>query len=423
MDIVDDTQVVLERLLRGGRRAAESASDGLGRNLDRYSAPAFAQLRRHRPIVLVRRLAIVTLAEDVREVLADHEHFAVAHYARKLEAITGAFMLGEDDTTLYRRDHAALSAAMRSADLPMLEEGVLESARERIANAAGGEIDIVAELTDPTLDRVLVAYLGTPALNTETQVRWARAIFREIFVNVVNLPMVRERALAEAAEMRPHVDALVATRRAAIAAGAEAPDDVLTRLLTQSGEGRLDPVSIRHNLIGLIVNWIPPLSKSFALAIEELLRRPARLASAQRAARDGDRGLVAAHVFEALRFRPQSWALVRVCPSECTLAAGTARETTVPAGATVVAATQSAMFDETAVPAPGEFRLDRPWSDYLHFGHGLHACLGEAIARVQLPALATALLEGPRIGRAPGRGGKLRWQGPSPAGLRVVLGG
>lgn len=422
MGIVGETRLVLERLLRHAQPAAESASDGLGRTLDRCSPPAFAQLRRHRPIVLVGRLAIVTLAEDVREVLSDHEHCTVAHYASRMEAITGRFMLGEDDTPLYRRDRAALRGAMRSADLPLLEEASLESAREHVARSAGGEIDVVTELADPTLDRVLVAYLGMPAPNTETQLRWARSIFQELFGNVANLPTVRERALADAAEMRPHVDALIATRRAAIAAGAEPPDDVLTRLLGESGEAGLDPLAIRHNLIGVTVNWIPPVSKAFALAIEELLRRPPQLASAQRAARDGDRELVAAHLFEALRFRPQSWALLRVCAAERTLAAGTARETTIPAGATVLAATRSAMFDETAVTAPAEFRLDRPHSDYLHFGHGPHACLGDAIARVQLPALATALLEGARIERAPGRGGKLRWKGPYPSGLRVSLG-
>ena len=86
-------------------------------------------------------------------------------------------------------------------------------------------------------------------------------------------------------------------------------------------------------------------------------------------------------------------------------------------GARILVATQSAMFDGEAVAAPKEFRVDRPWSDYLHFGHGLHTCFGLAINRVQLPALATALLEGPPVRRA----GKLRWAGPYPSGLEVSL--
>jgi cytochrome P450 len=85
----------------------------------------------------------------------------------------------------------------------------------------------------------------------------------------------------------------------------------------------------------------------------------------------------------------------------------------------VFAATLSAMHDETAIDEPGEFRVDRPWSDYMLFGHGLHTCYGQQIVRAQLPALAAALLEGPRIRRARGRDGRLRFDGPYPSGLTV----
>ena len=150
--------------------------------------------------------------------------------------------------------------------------------------------------------------------------------------------------------MRPHLDALIAARRAAIAAGDEVPDDVLTRLLQHSpDEGGLHDIAIRHNLIGLIAGWIPTVSKAFAVAIEELLSRPAELERAQQAARDGDRELVAAYVFEALRFRPQTWALLRICGKKQTVAADTDRATEIPEGAKVLVATQSAMFDERVV--------------------------------------------------------------------------
>jgi cytochrome P450 len=233
---------------------------------------------------------------------------------------------------------------------------------------------------------------------------------------------VRDRALAEAAEMRPHLDALIARRRAALASGDDVPDDVLARLLRhEPAEGGLHDVAVRHNLIGLITGWIPTVSKAFALAIDELLRRPAELEQAQRAARDGNRDLVAAYVFEALRFRPQTWALLRVCAAPHTVASGTQRATEIPAGARVLVAMQLAMFDRRAVAAPGKFRVDRPWHEYLHLGHGLHTCFGLEINRVHLPALATALLERPHLQRAPGADGRLGWRGPYPSRLTVSL--
>jgi cytochrome P450 len=224
--------------------------------------------------------------------------------------------------------------------------------------------------------------------------------------------------------MREHLDRLIAARRAAIAAGQEVPDDVLSRLIRRAPEeGGLHDIAIRHNFIGLIAGWIPTVSKAFALVVDELLSRPRELAAAQRAAADGDRDLVAAYVFEALRFRPQTWALLRICGADQTIAAGTRRATTVRKGARVLVATQSAMFDPRAVSAPREFRLDRPWDTYLHFGDGLHTCFGLQINRVHLPAMAMALLEGPRVARLPGADGRLRTEGPYPASLGVSRGG
>jgi cytochrome P450 len=155
------------------------------------------------------------------------------------------------------------------------------------------------------------------------------------------------------------------------------------------------------------------------MVVEELLRRPNELAAAQRAARNGNRELVAAYVFEALRFRPQTWALLRICGAEQTIAPGTRRATRIREGARVLVATQSAMFDPRAVDAPREFRVDRPWSTYLHFGDGLHTCFGLQINRVHLPALAMALLEGPAVSRLPGPDGELRNDGPYPTSLGV----
>jgi cytochrome P450 len=240
---------------------------------------------------------------------------------------------------------------------------------------------------------------------------------------VGNGPAVHERALADASDMREHLDRLIAGRRVQVERGDPVPDDVLSRLLhAVPADGGLHDIAIRHNFIGLIAGWIPTVSKAFAMVVEELLHRPHELAAAQRAARDGDQALVGAHVFEALRFRPQTWALLRICGAEQTIAPGTRRATTIRPGGRVLVATQSAMFDPRAVEAPGEFRVDRPWSTYLHFGEGLHTCFGLEINRVHLPALATALLEGPPIARLPGVAGRLRNEGPYPSNLGVSLG-
>jgi Cytochrome P450 len=84
-----------------------------------------------------------------------------------------------------------------------------------------------------------------------------------------------------------------------------------------------------------------------------------------------------------------------------------------------MAATLSAMFDPAAMPNPRRFRTDRPVAGYLHFGHGLHTCFGRRINFVQIPELVAALVRLPGLRRAPGREGRLSYDGPFPD--RMIL--
>jgi cytochrome P450 len=411
---------IRERFKDASDKLAEEVANLFGQVADKTAPRLFAFMRKHKPIISTKDVTIVALAEDVKEVLGDPARFTAGLYGPKMEAVTGPFILGVDDTPLYRHDHAAMDRAVRREDMAPLGDAMLGYARE-LVTAAGDEIDVVTQLADPALIRAIDDYFGTPGPDAETQARWARDIFWELFINVNNLAETRERALADAAKWRVHLDGLVDARKAAMKAGEDVPDDVLTRLLRfqDEGEPNFFDISIRHNILGNIVGWIPTVSNSMARAVNVLLDREDELAGAQAAARAGDRELVGQYVWEALRFSPQNFALLRLVESDQVIAAGTDRETTVTAGSTIFAATLSAMHDERAISDPDEFKVDRPWSDYMLFGHGLHTCYGQQIVRNQLPAMMTALLEGPTIKRARGGDGKIQWEGPFPSGLTV----
>ena len=419
MGVLDELREAAEKLGDQRDKLTERVSDLAGVLADRASDESFALMRRTDPIVsLPGGITIVALNEDVKEVLGDPSRFTAHLYGPKMEAVTGPFILGVDDVPLYHHDHAAMDRAVVSEDLPVLADRMYSTAQELVAaRRDAGDIDVVSQLADPAIDSGIEAYFGSPGPDPETHARWARNIFQELFINVGNLPTVRERALADAALWRDHLDALIAERKKALETGTDVPDDVLTRLLRyqHEGEPNFHDVAIRHNLLGNITGWIPTISNAFARIVEELLEREDELEGAQEAARAGDRTLVAAYCFEASRFRPQNFALLRYVPEDTVIAQGTDRETKVEAGSTVFAATLSAMHDERAIDAPGEFRVDRPWSDYMLFGHGLHTCYGQQIVRAQLPAMAQALFEGPRLER----GGRLKFAGPFPSELKV----
>ena len=154
-------------------------------------------------------------------------------------------------------------------------------------------------------------------------------------------------------------------------------------------------------------------------ALEQLLRRPAELAGAQQAARDGDDQLLAGYFFEAMRFDPLGPALPRVATQDSVIAAGTSRATAVPKGATVFAAFSSAMMDERRLLDPQSFNPRRLPHEYIHFGYGLHTCFGTQMNKALLPLMLKPLLKRQNLRRAPGPAGMLSKRGAFAERLRV----
>jgi cytochrome P450 len=146
-------------------------------------------------------------------------------------------------------------------------------------------------------------------------------------------------------------------------------------------------------------------------ALEQLLRRPKALAEAQGAARANDDDRLRRYVTEAMRFDPLAPGLPRVALEDVVLARGTRHETKIPAGSQVLAAFASAMMDPRRVSNPRVFNPDRPESDYIHFGYGLHECFGRFINRATLHMMLKPLLKRANLRRAEGPDGKLQKNG------------
>ena len=387
----------------------------------RLLRPLFTLLRRVAPILVVGKRAVVTRHADVIEVLTRDTDFTIAEVNEKrINAIDGPFILGMDRSPQYDREEAALRRAVRRADLERIRNFVAHSAAE-LAGAARpkGRIDVVGGFARVVAMRLVGSYFGIPAPDEPTMMRWMRDVFHDIFANPAADPLVHRDATRASAELRQHMDGVIAQRKAQRGAP-EQPDDVLGRLLALQDEAHtwLDDNGVRRNLGGLIVGAVDTTSKFVTLAIDELLRRPDALAGARRAALAGDVEAVRRYAYEAVRFNPHHPVQARHCGRETELAAGTTRARRIPAGTSVFVGTLSAMFDPAAFPRPKEFHADRE-AEYLHFGYGLHHCFGLAINGVQIPELVAALLRLPNLRRAAGRAGRVAWDGPFPE--RLIL--
>ena len=421
-EVSGDAAGDVDRSLAGAEADLTDFVDKLKASLLQNPEPVFAILRRVKPILMVKDVAVVTRFDDVQEVLSRDDVFRVT-YGTKMEIVTGGnnFFLGMQNSPEYERDVAHMRSVMRREDVAsILVPFIARTAGHLVAAfASGGDLDVVA-LSRTVPARVVATYFGCPPPSDQELADWGTVLFQYLFTDLNNDPAVDSAARNAAGKTRAWLDQTIADRKA----HPTSSDDVLNRCLAlqQAGLPGMDDLGIRNNLLGLLVGAIPTTSKCCAQALDQLLSRPAELAAAQQAARAGDDALVARYVFEALRFNPNNPGVFRITAEDYTVARGTLRAATIPKGSSVVAATQSAMFDDAKVDQPNEFRIDRAAYVYMHWGYGLHTCFGQYINAIQIPGILKPLLAASSLQRAPGDAGKLQYAGPFPSSLKVTFG-
>ncbi len=210
--------------------------------------------------------------------------------------------------------------------------------------------------------------LGVHNMNAEER-EDVRAIFHYVFIGRFSRS-INARAHRGAETLAVRLHARIRERRA----NPRDPGDDAMRRMIDAG---LDDTDICDNLIGLIAGWLPNVSRSAALALEQLLPRVAEV-------RLADPDELETLVIDALRGHTPTPTLERRCERELTV--GHRR---IKPGLRVAVFPATAMVDERGAQ-----------DGQLVYGHGLHRCLGAAIATRQMAALVTVLVDHGRIANA-----------------------
>jgi cytochrome P450 len=341
---------------------------------------------------------------------------------------------------------------------------VSERCQSVIADArrAGGEFDVALGLARRVTQDVIEHHYGVPAPNGKPDVlaEWLQALASAIIALPPAGSRWRHEAEDAADRLRNHIMSVVRSRSEEIfAEGADeepqAKDDILTRMIKlkprrlREGDDAVAPGEphpgdndwvtddwICRMIVGLLVFGTATVVRTTTDTIDELLKRPRALADAQAAARDVElalgnlektqenaasprareaatrnlentRAALLKYIYEALRFRPMLPILARYCPRVTVIARNRLRGRAVPAGARVIVPPLAAMFDARVFRRPGQFRVDRPLENYLLFGAGQHACIGQWVADIELEEIVGALLRLDRLERAPGARGRV----------------
>lgn len=355
------------------------------------------------PVLRIGKLTVISSYQAVSRALDDDEKYTIAQInAMRMDRISGPFVLGMDRGAQFDRENAAIQSIVKPSDLDWVRRIVNKTAERLIAAATpAGRLDLSGEYARVSGARVVAEYFGVPGPSEPVLMRWMRSLFWDVFLNRNDAPTVRAAADQSSVELRAYLTALIAERSAQGASG----DDILSRLIRAR---TLDAEGIRRNITGIVVGAIDTTTTATANAFLTLFGNPEAMAITRRAAESGDEVAIRQCVYEALRFNPQTPALLRYEKAT---------------GNTALLLTISAMFDPRANQNPGTFDPARPIDKYLHFGHGMHLCYGRLLNGVQLPALVGAIAKLPDLRRASGRLRPLLYEGPFPDRLVAEFGG
>ena len=419
----------------------------------------FACLRRIRPIAIVGGNVIVTKHDDVKEVLQRFDDFTLAEYTQS-KMLGGSFLLSIDWREQHTRERELLKSVVRPAHDIRWIRTLAEHECEALISGAGQnadgrcEIDVAGELAEGVALKIVSTYFGVTAVPAG-DFEMARLLRRLAALILLEPPDGTKEWFASRKailDLTDHLAHLIKTRSAQVShcAIASPPgDDLLTRLVVRMHVDADRPPWftedwIRRYLTGLAVFGNATISQTVAHSLDQLLARPHALSRAKQAA-----GRLAAStpstsrsraddvrddctekeavcgmqqlIYEALRFRPMLPLLARYSPRETTLAKGTTRQRRIPAGARVIAGPLAAMFDPEVFERPWHFSSARPLKDYLHFGDGPHVCVGKYVADTQIIEIVRAVLLLNDLRRAPGRRGRVQYDGPAVDSLHLTF--
>ena len=123
---------------------------------------SFGLLRRFRPVFIFKKLLVVTRAGDVREVLQRFDDFTLGDFIDP-GMPWGTFLMTVDWRNQHAQERQLLQNAVHPTDTQKIRTITAARCRRQI-DAAGGQIDVVAQLLEPVVVDIAAEYYGIPPL-------------------------------------------------------------------------------------------------------------------------------------------------------------------------------------------------------------------------------------------------------------------
>jgi cytochrome P450 len=339
--------------------------------------PAYAELRRSSPVTQVDPggLWAVSRYEDVLHVLKNPKLFASEGF--KIAAEPPWFgrtnplaesLIFMDDPKQHGRLRGLVSRAFGPTALARLEPRIRAVAKELSSRLASRQtVDFVADFALPLPASVIGDLLGLdPALHSRFKL-WSDDM-TAISASQPGDTELLARCRHTVEEMEQYLGEVLASRRQ------NPGDDMVSELLRARVEGEaLTDKELMAFLFVLLVAGLETTVHLIGNSGRFLAEHPDILSQLR-----ADPSLIPAFIEELLRFDPPVHGTMRLCTEDVTVGG-----VSLPRGSMVLLLMGSALRDERYCPDAERFNLDRKGSHNAAFGHGMHFCLGAALARLE----------------------------------------
>ncbi|MGW4866392.1 cytochrome P450 [Streptomyces chartreusis] len=286
----------------------------------------------------------------------------------------GMLDLEPPDHTRIRR---LVSKAFTPRTVEQLKPYVRRLAGELVAGlveAGGG--DLLTDVAEPLPVAVIAEMLGIPESDRGQLRPWSADICGMYELNPS--PETAEKAVRASVEFSDYLLELIAARRK------EPGEDLISGLIAAHDEGdRLTEQEMISTAVLLLNAGHEATVNATVNGWWALFRNPGQL-SALRA----DHSLIPSAIEELMRYDTPLQLFERWVLDEIEIDG-----TTIPRGAEVAMLFGSANHDPEVFEAPAALDLTRKDNPHISFSAGIHYCIGAPLARIELAASMSALLE------------------------------
>jgi cytochrome P450 len=353
-------------------------SDDMRRN----PYPFYDQLRNGSPVFHVAPLNLWMILdfEGVKRALVDHDAFSSDLSHARGHGNPGQWFIFFDPPR-HTKLRALISKAFTPRVVANLEPRIQELSCQLLDQSMErGEMDLATDFGVPLPMRVIAMLLGFPAEEWPRYKRWSDTILK--LANTISKDDEAARTIQEyravTDEMRTWLPEWIAQRRAAH------QDDLLTRLVEAEVDGeRLTGEEILGFVQLLLVGGQETTANLINNAVLCFIEHPDQLARLRAAP-----GLLPSAIEEVLRYRsPLQW-MPRATRRDVEI-----HGQVIPAAKLVLPMIGSANRDPQQFRDPGRFDITRDPNPHIAFGHGIHACLGAPLARLEARIALTDFLK------------------------------